>query len=147
MPMLGIQDLHAEVAEKNILKGITLEVNPGEVHAIMGPNGSGKSTLAKVIAGDPNVTVSRGILRYEGRDLKDMDPEQRALAGIFLAFQYPTEIPGVNNASFLRMAYNAKRKAAGQGELDPLEFDEVLQERMKIVQAPREFLDRNVNHG
>ena len=145
--MLGIQDLHAEVAEKNILKGITLEVNPGEVHAIMGPNGSGKSTLAKVIAGDPNVTVSRVILRYEGRDLKDLDPEQRALAGIFLAFQYPTEIPGVNNASFLRMAYNAKRKAAGQGELDPLEFDEVLQERMKIVQAPREFLDRNVNHG
>jgi Fe-S cluster assembly ATP-binding protein len=145
--MLTITDLHAKVADKEILKGIRLDVKAGEVHAIMGPNGSGKSTLAKVIAGDPNVAVTGGSVSYMDRDLLVMTPEDRALAGVFLAFQYPVEIPGVNNAAFLRMAYNAKRKAQGRDPLDPFEFDDLLQEKLKIVQAPVSFLDRNVNVG
>jgi Fe-S cluster assembly ATP-binding protein len=145
--MLIIHDLKAKVGDKEILKGINLDVKAGEVHAIMGPNGSGKSTLAKVIAGDPNVEVTGGSLSYKDRDLLVMTPEDRALAGVFLAFQYPVEIPGVNNAAFLRMAYNAKRKAQGKDPLDPFEFDDLLQEKLKTVQAPVSFLDRNVNAG
>ncbi len=145
--MLIIHDLKAKVGDKEILKGIKLDVKAGEVHAIMGPNGSGKSTLAKVIAGDPNVEVTGGSLSYKDRDLLVMTPEDRALAGVFLAFQYPVEIPGVNNAAFLRMAYNAKRKAQGKDPLDPFEFDDLLQEKLKTVQAPVSFLDRNVNAG
>lgn len=145
--MLVIKDLHANVAGKEILKGVNLEIHAGEVHAIMGPNGSGKSTLAKVLAGHPLVEITKGSISYEGKDLTAFAPEERALQGIFMAFQYPVEIPGVNNAGFLRMAYNAKRKKHGLPELDPIEFDNVLQAKIKMVEIPEQFLDRAVNHG
>ncbi|MSR78189.1 MAG: Fe-S cluster assembly ATPase SufC [Candidatus Omnitrophica bacterium] len=145
--MLVIKDLHANVAGKEILKGVNLEIHAGEVHAIMGPNGSGKSTLAKVLAGHPLVEITKGSISYEGKDLTAFAPEERALQGIFMAFQYPVEIPGVNNAGFLRMAYNAKRKKHGLSELDPIEFDNVLQAKIKMVEIPEQFLDRAVNHG
>ncbi len=145
--MLLIRNLHAKVAGKEILKGLNLEVKAGEIHAIMGPNGSGKSTLAKVVAGDPLIKVTQGEILYQGKNLLELAPDVRALAGIFMAFQYPVEIPGVNNAAFLRMAYNAKRKAAKLEEADPIEFDAILHEKMKIVEIPETFLDRAVNHG
>ncbi len=145
--MLLIKDLYAKVGERNILKGINLEVKAGEVHAIMGPNGSGKSTLAKALAGEPHVEITQGQVSFLEKDLLALAPEERALAGVFMAFQYPVEIPGVNNASFLRMAFNAKRKHLGQEEMDPLEFDGYLKEKMKVVQIPEAFLDRSVNHG
>ena len=145
--MLSIKNLSANAGDKKILQGINLEVKAGEVHAIMGPNGSGKSTLAKVIAGEPHMEVTGGEVLYEGKNLLAMEAEARAQAGVFLAFQYPVEIPGVNNAAFLRMAYNAKRKAAGQEELDPIEFSDYLNEKCKIVEVPQQFLDRSVNQG
>lgn len=145
--MLQVKDLKASIVGNDILKGIDLEVKAGEVHAIMGPNGSGKSTLAKVISGDPIAEVTGGEVLFEGKNLLELEPEERALAGVFLAFQYPIEIPGVNNASFLRLAYNAKRKANGQEEVDPLEFDELLQEKSKLIEISEDFLTRSVNHG
>jgi Fe-S cluster assembly ATP-binding protein len=145
--MLIITDLHANVGDKEILKGISLTVNPGEVHAIMGPNGSGKSTLAQVIAGHPGYTVTSGSVTFEGEDLLDMDAEIRAQAGVFLAFQYPVEIPGVTNAYFLRSAYNEVRKAKGLEEVDPIDFLDFMDEKLKLVAMDEKMLHRSVNAG
>lgn len=145
--MLSIKNLHAKIGETEILKGIDLEVNAGEVHAIMGPNGSGKSTLAKVLAGDPKYDVTAGSALFEGKNLFALAPEVRAQQGLFMAFQYPVEVPGVKNEPFLRMAYNAKLKAQGKDELDPIEFESLVKEKLKVVEMPEDFLKRNVNHG
>ena len=145
--MLKIEDLHASVGEKEILKGISLTVSAGEVHAIMGPNGSGKSTLAQVIAGHPGYAVTGGSITYDGRDLLAMDAEVRAQAGVFLAFQYPIEIPGVTNAYFLRSAYNEIRKARGEDEVDPIEFLDLIQDKLKLVDMDEAMLHRSVNAG
>ena len=145
--MLEIKQLRAGAGDVEILKGITLSVKPGEVHAIMGPNGSGKSTLAQVLAGHPAYEVTGGSVTYMGQDLLDMEPEARAQAGVFLAFQYPVEIPGVSNAYFLRAAYNEIRKANGQEELDPMDFLDVLEAKLKVVEWEPEIMSRAVNHG
>jgi Fe-S cluster assembly ATP-binding protein len=145
--VLEIKDLHASVGDKEILKGISLSVGPGEVHAVMGPNGSGKSTLAQVLAGHPAFEVTSGSVTYEGRDLLDLEPEERAHAGLFLAFQYPVEIPGVSNAYFLRAAYNEIRKAKGLEEVDSLDFIDLLEEKLKIVEWDPEIMSRAVNSG
>src|ERR671927_136881 len=147
MPLLEITDLRATVGDKEILKGLTLAVDAGEVHAVMGPNGSGKSTLAQVLAGNPAYEVTGGSVTYAGQDLLEMEPEERAQAGIFLAFQYPVEIPGVSNAYFLRSAYNELRKARGEEEVDPLEFLDIMTERLKLVEMDESMLDRSVNTG
>lgn len=145
--MLHIEDLHATVGETEILKGITLTVNAGEIHAVMGPNGSGKSTLAQLLAGHPAYEVTGGSVTYDGQDLLEMDPEVRAQAGVFLAFQYPVEIPGVSNAYFLRAAYNELRKVRGQEEVDPMDFLDVMDEKMKLVDIDPAMLSRSVNTG
>ncbi len=145
--MLEIKDLRAGAGEVEILKGITLSVKAGEVHAIMGPNGSGKSTLAQVLAGHPAYEVTGGSVTYMGQDLLDMEPEARAQAGVFLAFQYPVEIPGVSNAYFLRAAYNEIRKANGQEELDPMDFLDILEQKLKVVEWEPEIMSRAVNSG
>ena len=145
--MLDIQNLPATVADKQILNGITLAVNPGEVHAIMGPNGSGKSTLAQVLAGHPAYEVTGGTVTFDGEDLLEMEPEVRAQHGLFLAFQYPVEIPGVSNAYFLRAAYNEVRKARGEDEADPIEFLDIVEEKAKLVEMDPAFLNRSVNTG
>jgi Fe-S cluster assembly ATP-binding protein len=147
MIVLEIKNLTAAAGDTEILKGISLTVNAGEVHAIMGPNGSGKSTLAQVLAGHPAYRVTGGSVTYLGQDLLDMEPEERALAGVFLAFQYPVEIPGVTNAYFLRAAYNARRKAQGLEELDPIDFLDLLEEKLKIVEWGPEIMSRAVNSG
>jgi Fe-S cluster assembly ATP-binding protein len=145
--VLEISDLHATVDGNEILKGISLTVKKGEVHAIMGPNGSGKSTLAKVLAGHPAYEVTQGEVLFEGRNLLELAPDERAREGIFLAFQYPIEVPGVSNAQFLRLAFNEKRKHLGEEELDPLEFKDLLKERAKIVEMEASFMSRSVNEG
>ena len=145
--MLEVQGLRAAAGDKEILKGIDLTVNPGEVHAIMGPNGSGKSTLAQVLAGHPAYQATGGSVTYNGQDLLDLEPEERAQAGVFLAFQYPVEIPGVTNAYFLRAAYNAIRKAHGQEELDPIDFLDLLETKLKLVGWGPEIMQRAVNSG
>jgi Fe-S cluster assembly ATP-binding protein len=145
--LLDIRGLTATVAGVAILKGIDLTVKAGEVHAIMGPNGSGKSTLAKVLAGHPAYEVTGGSAQFEGRDLLALPAEDRARAGLFLGFQYPVEIPGVSNSSFLRLAYNTVQGARGKDELDPLEFDDYVREKMKLLDMNPEFLDRSVNDG
>jgi Fe-S cluster assembly ATP-binding protein len=145
--VLEINDLHAGIGDREILKGITLRVNAGEVHAVMGPNGSGKSTLAQVLAGNPSYEVTGGSVAYNGQNLLELDPEVRAQNGIFLAFQYPVEIPGVSNAYFLRSAYNEIRKAHGQEEVDPLEFLDLVEEKLKLVDMDESMLSRSVNQG
>jgi Fe-S cluster assembly ATP-binding protein len=145
--MLSITDLHANIGEKEILKGISLNVAPGQVHAIMGPNGSGKSTLAQVIAGHPSYEVTSGDIVFEGESIVDVDPEIRAQRGIFLAFQYPVEIPGVTNAYFLRSAYNELRKARGEQEIDPMDFLDIMSEKLKLVEMEPDMVHRSVNHG
>ena len=146
-PLLEIKNLCAAVGDSEILKGVNLVVNTGEIHAIMGPNGSGKSTLAQVIAGHPAYTVTGGEIRFCGADLTELEPEKRAQAGIFLAFQYPVEIPGVTNAYFLRAAYNELRKARGLEEMDPIDFVDLLEEKLKLVEWGPEIMKRAVNAG
>src|SRR5215470_4060972 len=144
-PMLAIRDLSVTVDGKQILNGLTLEVAAGEVHAIMGPNGSGKSTLAHVLAGRPGYEVASGSVTYEGRDLFALAPEERARAGLFLGFQYPVEIPGVNNVYLLKAAVNARRKAQGLPEVDAYEFLQMVRAKTRLMQMDESFLSRGVN--
>ncbi len=145
--LLEIKNLHAGIEGKEILKGLNLQVERGEVHAIMGPNGSGKSTLAKVLAGHPSYEVLQGEVLFEGKNLFDLEPDERAREGVFLAFQYPVEVPGVSNSQFLRLAYNEKMKHLGEEELDPLEFNDYLKEKAKVVEMSSDFFKRSVNEG
>jgi Fe-S cluster assembly ATP-binding protein len=145
--MLSIRDLHAQIGARTILKGLSLEVKPGEVHAIMGPNGSGKSTLASVLSGRAGYEVTRGTVTFEGEDLLPLEPEERARRGVFLAFQYPVEIPGVNNAYLLKAGLNAIRKERGLPELDAFEFLQLIKDKMKLMQMDEAFLSRGVNEG
>ena len=145
--LLEVRGLTANVAGVPILKGIDLTVREGEIHAIMGPNGSGKSTFAKVLSGHPAYEVTGGTVRFRNGELLTMEPEDRARAGIFLGFQYPVEIPGVSNSAFLRLAYNTVHGARGRDELDPLEFDDYIREKLKLLDMDPAFLDRSVNEG
>ena len=145
--LLEIKDLHARAEGKDILKGLNLSVNPGEVHAIMGPNGSGKSTLARVLAGHPGYEVTSGSIAYAGHDLLELEPEVRACEGIFMAFQYPVEIPGINNSYFLKAALNAVRKHRGQPELDAVEFMKLIKEKATLLEMDPTMLNRSVNEG
>jgi Fe-S cluster assembly ATP-binding protein len=145
--MLTISNLHARVAGKDILKGLALDVKPGEVHAIMGPNGAGKSTLGNIIAGRDGYEITEGSVAFEGHDLLALAPEERAALGVFLAFQYPVEIPGVNNTYFLRSALNAQRKARGDGELDSMQFLKLVREKLAVLHLKDELLHRGVNEG
>ncbi len=147
MTMLKIENLHARIGDKEILKGLSLDVKPGQVHAIMGPNGAGKSTLGNVLAGRDGYEVTEGSVQFEGSDLLDQDPEARAAAGLFLAFQYPVEIPGVNNTYFLRAALNAQRKARGEDELDSMQFLKLVRQKLAVLHLKDELLHRGVNEG
>ncbi|OCQ94519.1 Fe-S cluster assembly ATPase SufC [Nostoc sp. MBR 210] len=145
--VLSVKDLTAEVDGTPILKGVNLEVRAGEIHAIMGPNGSGKSTLSKVLSGHPAYTVTGGEVIFQGQNLLELEPEERARAGVFLAFQYPLEIPGVSNLDFLRVAYNSRRKAQGLEEVDAFDFDDLIEEKLEVVKMNAAFLNRSVNEG
>jgi Fe-S cluster assembly ATP-binding protein len=145
--MLIVKNLRVSADDKEILKGVNLTIKAGEVHALMGPNGSGKSTLAQVIAGHPAYEVTGGEVLYDGKDLLDLEPEERAQAGVFLAFQYPVEIPGVTNAYFLRAAYNEIRKSRGEDELDPMDFLDLLEQKLAMVEWGPEIMQRAVNSG
>lgn len=145
--LLEVRDLTASVDKHDILRGINLTVRAGEVHAIMGPNGSGKSTFAKVLSGHPAYEVTGGEVKFDSRNLLDLLPEDRARAGVFLGFQYPVEIPGVTNSAFMRLAYNTVCGARGKDELDPLEFDDFIREKMKLLEMDPDFLDRSLNAG
>ncbi len=146
-PILAIQNLSAGVEGRQILKGVNLTIYPGEVHAVMGPNGSGKSTLAAILAGREGYNITGGEVIYCGKDLLELDPEERAREGVFLAFQYPVEIPGVNSTYFLKSAYNEIRKHRGEPQVDAMEFLTLVKERMKILHVPEDFLKRPVNYG
>jgi Fe-S cluster assembly ATP-binding protein len=145
--LLEIRDLRVRAEDKEILKGLSLAVDTGQVHAIMGPNGSGKSTLARVLAGHPGYEVTGGSITYDGKDLLEMDPEVRACAGVFMAFQYPVEIPGINNSYFLKAALNAVRKSRGEKEVDAVEFMKLIKEKAKLLQMDAGMLNRSVNEG
>ena len=145
--ILEVQDLEAKINDVNILNKFNLTIQTGEIHAIMGPNGSGKSTFSKVLAGHPAYQITNGLIKYKGELINEWEPEKRAHAGIFLAFQYPIEIPGVSNEDFLRLSYNAKRKAHGLDEITPIEFLEIITKKLEIVEMDPVFLNRNVNEG
>ena len=145
--MLKIENLHVRVAGKDILKGLSLEVKPGQVHAIMGPNGAGKSTLGNILAGREGYDITSGTVEFEGKNLLELEPEARAAAGVFLAFQYPVEIPGVNNTYFLRAALNAQRKARGESELDSMQFLKRVREKLAVLDLKDELLHRGLNEG
>ncbi|AXY67839.1 Fe-S cluster assembly ATPase SufC [Thermosynechococcus sichuanensis E542] len=145
--ILEVRELTARVEDTPILKGLNLTIRAGEIHAIMGPNGSGKSTFSKILAGHPDYTVTGGEVLYKGKNLLDLPPEERAREGVFLAFQYPLEIPGVSNLDFLRVAYNAKRKHQGLEELDAFDFDDLVRQKIELVKLDEGFLSRGVNEG
>ncbi|MDR1841730.1 MAG: Fe-S cluster assembly ATPase SufC [Holophagales bacterium] len=145
--MLKIKNLMAQIGNNQVLKGIDLGVAPGEIHAVMGPNGSGKSTLGKVLAGHPSFEVTAGEIFFDGKNLLELTADERARAGIFMGFQHPIEVPGVSNSQFLRLAYNKKAEGLGQDELDPLEFDDFIREKLKLVKMDPAFLDRSLNEG
>lgn len=145
--MIEIKNLHASIEGKSILKGLNLHVKAGEIHAIMGPNGAGKSTLAKILAGHPAYTVTAGEIIFKGQNLLEMEPEERAHAGMFMSFQYPVEIPGVSNTQFLRTAVNANRKARGQAELSAEDFEQLLARKMALMDIDAKFKERNLNEG
>lgn len=146
-PLLEIKDLHVSIDNNEILKNMNLTINKGEIHAIMGPNGSGKSTFSKVLAGHPAYSISNGEIFFKGSNILDCEPEERSHLGIFLAFQYPIEIPGVSNEDFLRLAYNSKQKFYNKPEVDPLQFLGIINEKLKLVSMSPTFLSRNVNEG
>lgn len=146
-PLLEVKNLHVSINDNEILKNLNLKINKGEIHAIMGPNGSGKSTFSKVLAGHPAYSILNGDILFKGSSILDLDPEQRSHLGIFLAFQYPIEIPGVSNEDFLRLAYNSKQKFYNKPEIDPIEFLSVINEKLKMVNMSPVFLSRNVNEG
>ena len=145
--ILSVQELNASIDDTQILNGFDITVKAGEIHAIMGPNGSGKSTFSKVVAGHPSYTVGGGTLEFQGKNLMDLEPDERAKLGIFLGFQYPVEVPGVTNGAFLRLAYNTVQIARGGEELDPLEFDDYIQSKLKLLDMDAEFLERSLNEG
>jgi len=147
IPILEVKNLKASINENEILNSLDLKIYKGEIHAIMGPNGSGKSTLSKVLAGHPAYEVLEGEILFKGKDIITLDPEERSHLGIFLAFQYPIEIPGVSNEDFLRLAYNAKQNFCDKPEVDPLEFLSIINEKLELVEMSPIFLGRNVNEG